>query len=266
MQLCFVTMVYSQGLSLPYSTGFDNAGQQAGWQQYRTGNAPGAFDWNIGATGFSPPNQLSHDYNVGGANTDTVIDWYVSPPMNIINGATISLKVFTSGFSIPFSDNCELRFSHSDPDPATATYIILANLSFMQPQFQWLDTTVSMPFVSDSGYFAIRYKTIGAAWMTYGIDNIEISGLTAVGENNLAGNLNVFPNPFPSDAVIHCPANLINAQLLIYDAFGKKVYQQENISGSDVALRRNELSEGVYFIFLKDENGSSQYQRIIIAD
>ena len=76
--MCFATcLVLAQGVSLPYTSGFDSAIEKAGWQQYRTGFAS-LSNWTYSNfQPFSAPTCLSHDYNVGGSQADTVIDWFV---------------------------------------------------------------------------------------------------------------------------------------------------------------------------------------------
>src|SRR5690348_12210829 len=107
--LCIMPLLLkSQSMPLPYYSGFDNASEQMGWQLIRTGNDPSAYPWSYSASGFSAPNCISHDYNVGGTTTDTVVDWFVSPPLNFTSPGSISLKVYTAGFSPPFNDNCEV--------------------------------------------------------------------------------------------------------------------------------------------------------------
>jgi hypothetical protein len=248
-------LVFGQGATLPYYTGFDNAAQQAGWQQFRTGTLS-LYDWSIGATGFSAPNQLAHDYNVGGQNTDTVIDWYVSPPLNITAPATISLKVTTSGFSTPFPDNCEVWFGTGNKNPALGNFVLIGNLSYMLPQFQWLDTLFDIPYVSDSGYIAFKYKTIGAYWSTYGIDNVLVNiPLGSFVENQDGGmNMSVSPNPFSTCATLTTNNEMKNALLVMYDAEGREVKRIENLSGHEIILDRGCLAAGLYYYRLSQDS------------
>ena len=152
LQCLTASILFSQGLSLPYYTGFDSPAENAGWKEYRTGFLS-SYSWGTNGS-------LSHDYNVGGNSTDTVIDWFVSPPLNFTSPGTITMKVMTGGFSTPFPDNCEIWFGTNNSNPSTGNFVLIANLSYMQPQYQWLDTTVSIPFVSDSGYIALNIKLL----------------------------------------------------------------------------------------------------------
>ena len=100
IQFILITSVKSSGLTLPYATGFDSPAEKAGWNIYRTG-VLSQYSWGYSGGGFSGQ-CVSHDYNVGGASTDTVVDWFVSPAMNFSSTGTVALKVNTSGFSTPF--------------------------------------------------------------------------------------------------------------------------------------------------------------------
>lgn len=74
----------AQSLNLPYYTGFDTQTEKEGWVEYRTG-FQSTFSWSM----F---NAISHDYNVGGNANDTVIDWMVSPALNVLNNSSVSFK------------------------------------------------------------------------------------------------------------------------------------------------------------------------------
>src|SRR6476620_4502989 len=102
------SVILSQGLALPYNSGYDSPAEKAGWQQFRTG-VTGSSSWSYGGGGFAA-SCVGHDYNVGGNSGDVVIDWFVSPPLNFTAPAIMSLKVKTAGFSTPFPDNFEIWF------------------------------------------------------------------------------------------------------------------------------------------------------------
>jgi hypothetical protein len=260
--LLFTTnTLFSQSIILPYYTGFDSPSEQVGWQQFRTGFISN-FDWgNNGAIG--------HDYNVGGNSTDTVIDWYVSPPLNFTSVGMMTMKVKTGGFSIPTLDNCEVWFGTNDPNPSTGNFVLIGNLSDMQPQYQWLDTTINIPFISDSGYVAFKYKTIGAAWMTYTIDSITISSTTVgidkvVPFNKLRAN--IIPNPLISIATIYFEYEIRNGQLNLYNISGRKVRTITNIIGQEYTLDRKNLPAGTYIFSLLQDNTVITSGELIISD
>jgi hypothetical protein len=257
----------AQSLALPYTSGFDTPQEQAGWQQYRTGVQP-SYDWSIGAPAASAPNALHHDYNVGGGSGDILTDWYVSPPLNCTGGPVdISLKVMTGGFSTPFPDNCEIWFSTYDPNPANGNFILVGNLSYMLPQYQWLDTVMNFYPASDSTYIAFRYKTTGAAWSTYGIDNVNVSFVTGISEN--AGNSivqRVYPTPFNFTTTIDLNMAVTNATLTIYDVCGKQVKTMDNVSGNKIHIEKGDMYSGVYFFRIAESGKSIASGKVVVAD
>ncbi|HRH65518.1 MAG TPA: choice-of-anchor J domain-containing protein [Bacteroidia bacterium] len=260
-------LTFSQGLPLPYFTGFDSPSEQAGWQQYRTGFISN-YAWGFSGGGFNAQ-CVSHDYNVGGNPTDTVVDWFVSPPLNFTTTGTMALKVRTSGFSTPFPDSFEILFGTYTQDPSAGNFTVIANLSFMQPQFQWLDTVIDIPFVSDSGYIALKYKTIGAAWSTYAFDNIEISASpVSVPEKVLRNSvLNCFPNPFTMATTIHLSDGLAKSflQIRLLDVYGNELRRYLPGVSNTILLTREGLPAGIYLLNVELDSKIVQTEKLIIS-
>ncbi len=251
---------FSQGLSLPYYTGFDSPAERVGWQQFRKG-VLSSYDWsNIGS--------LYHDYNVGANPTDTVIDWFVSPSLNLSSAGIVSMKVQTSGFSQPTPDNCEVYFGTGNPDPAIGNFVLIGNLSYMQPQFQWIDTSFNLSTISDSGYLAFKYKTIYAAWMTYNIDSITVSQSVGIDEKNNKNNFiaSISPNPFTSFTTIKFNSYLKDVDITIFNLQGQKAKTISNFSGIQFKLERENLKSGIYFIQISRENDIIETDKIIISE
>ena len=261
--LCiFITdFVFSQGLALPYYTGFDSPSEQAGWQQYRTGFLS-LSDWGMGGgNAVSPPNTLAHDYNVGGSSSDTVVDWFVSPALNFTSAGQISLKVYPSGFSTPFPDSFEIWFGTDNPNPATGNFVLVGNLSYMMPRYVWLDTTINIPFSSDSGYIALKYKTIGAYWSTYSIDNITIDIPTSIKDNSMKTELEIFPNPVKSIMNIRINSN-DDSKVILYNSLGEKIIERP-LNNKINALDLSAYSNGIYYYMLTSNIGMNKTGKIM---
>lgn len=246
IQITFCLTLFAQAKTLPYFTGFDSPAEKEGWTEYRTGTI-GTFSWNM--TG-----SISHDYNVGGNATDTVIDWKVSPPIYFHTTAFASMKVSTYGFSSPTPDNCEVYFGTGNQDPEKGDFKLVANLSYMGPQFQWNDTTFVIPFTADSGYLAFKYKTIGGAWMTYSIDSISLNA--TVGQTEINSNqklkVEVYPNPFQSQTQLKFNQSLLNGSIAVFDIYGKSVFEKLNFYGKSFSLDKKNLSPGIYILKVSD--------------
>ena len=94
------------------------------------------------------------------------------------------------------------------------------------------------------------------------------AGRTTLGstENGTTPIFSVFPNHFISSTTIQTIENLNNATLTIYNSYGKMVKQVTNISGQTATLTRENLSSGLYFIRLTEENKIIAAEKLIIID
>jgi alpha-L-arabinofuranosidase len=91
----------------------------------------------------------------------------------------------------------------------------------------------------------------------------------ALGLTNLTGNGNeylVYPNPFNTQTTLHIDNLLNNATLTVLNCFGQTVKQVKNISGQTITLHRDNLSGGLYFIQLTQDNKVIITNKLIIAD
>ncbi len=257
----------AQGLPLPYYTGFDNAQEQAGWNQFRHGDEVN-YEWSVGGGGFSNPNCLSHDYNVGGGPDEVVVDWYVSPAIDISNAAHLSLKVKSSGFSTPTVDNCEVYYGIGNQDPGDGFFTLLTNISVATPQFEWIDFAADIPATGDEVYIAIKYKTIGAAWMTYSIDDINLESVTGVDETpalvSAENSISVFPNPAKDFLRVSLPSSSTCDKLEIYNLFGQVICSFSNLKNSTLVIETSSLEGGVYFIRHLDADKKEVTRKFII--
>lgn len=245
--LIFSTICFSQSKPLPYFTGFDNSAEKDGWKEYRTG-FQSSFSWNINGS-------ISHDYNVGGNSNDTVVDWMVSPPILFHTTAFASMKVSTYGFSTPTPDNCEVWFGTGNQDPSMGDFKLVANLSYMGPQFKWNDTTFVIPFTADSGYLAFKYKTIGAEWMSYAIDSISINatvGINSIKENDFKFTL--FPNPATAKVLIQFEKSINHGQVKLKNLLGQILFTKFELDENSIVIDVQNLSKGIYIVEVFEEN------------
>ena len=264
----------AQTLPLPYYTGFDSPAEQTGWQEFRLG-VIGTYPWSYtNGQSVSAPTSLFHDFYLSGSSTDTVIDWFVSPQLNNLTASSthVSLKIKISAFAgvLP-ADYFGIWVSNSnDPNPATGSFTELANLTNMQPQNQWLDTTINMggfglgPY---TGYLALKYKG-NNNWFTIGIDNINITSANSTNELSNSSGISVFPNP--SNGKFQFSSSKIQIQSLeVYNIMGEKVYSewkpsaQASIPNLHTLVDLRLQPSGVYFLNIKTDK-ESYTQKLII--
>jgi hypothetical protein len=87
--------------------------------------------------------------------------------------------------------------------------------------------------------------------------------ITDLTKNDLAGEITVYPNPFFSAATITFPEPQTNLVIKIKDLLGNEIRSAE-FSGKHFIIEKNELSKGIYFVEIGDENKVLFYKKIII--
>jgi hypothetical protein len=76
----------------------------------------------------------------------------------------------------------------------------------------------------------------------------------------------LFPNPASGDAAIHISGDFNNAMLDVYNIFGERVKQVNHISGQEVIFFRENLSCGLYFLRITENNKPPVVEKLVIAD
>jgi hypothetical protein len=76
----------------------------------------------------------------------------------------------------------------------------------------------------------------------------------------------VFPNPFSNETTLKANQTIKNATISIINTFGQQVRQIKNFTGNELKLRRENLSAGIYFIRLMQENKIIASYKLIIID
>jgi hypothetical protein len=76
----------------------------------------------------------------------------------------------------------------------------------------------------------------------------------------------ISPNPFSRQTTLHTDNPLKNATLTVYNSFGQRVKQIENISGQSITLNRDNLPCGLYILRLTQDNKIFTTDKLIITD
>lgn len=76
----------------------------------------------------------------------------------------------------------------------------------------------------------------------------------------------ISPNPFSNQTNIFTKENLINADIKIYNSCGQIVKEIKNISGQPIALYRENMTNGLYFIQLAQDNTIILNEKLLITD
>lgn len=75
-----------------------------------------------------------------------------------------------------------------------------------------------------------------------------------------------YPNPFSSQTVLEFKNPVRNATLTVYNLYGQRLKQINNLSGESIIIQRDNLSTGIYFMELRQEGKVIATDKIIITD
>lgn len=75
--------------------------------------------------------------------------------------------------------------------------------------------------------------------------------------------LKVYPNPFIEKVELEWGRNFINGSVKLFDIYGRLVFNETKVNGNSYLLRRNGLTNGVYFVEIKDGNQFSWSEKLI---
>jgi hypothetical protein len=254
--LLFSVACMAQPQALPYTSGFDNTAQQTDWQEFRKGLLNN-YSWDISnAGGSSAPSSVYHDYPVGQAGTDTVIDWWVSPAFIVNNGAKLSFKhiVYSIIGSATPNDEFSIWYSTTTADPATGNYQKIADLTqeVTSNSTTWNDTADIIIPANGNIYIAFKYKATNN-WFTISLDDVAVNPAFGVGINETKNvRINIYPNP--AKDVVTIKSDVDFSLVHIIDLSGRIVLFKNGIAGSS-QLDVSSLASGLYLINIFNRDG-----------
>ena len=84
--------------------------------------------------------------------------------------------------------------------------------------------------------------------------------------NVITQEVNIYPNPFSTEATVSTGNLLKNATLTVYNTNGQAVKEIKNINGYTITLHRDNLPAGLYFVQLTQDSKVIATQKLIITD
>jgi alpha-tubulin suppressor-like RCC1 family protein len=98
----------------------------------------------------------------------------------------------------------------------------------------------------------------------------EVNGLcpitTAINEIKKDNTLAIYPNPFNRETTLTMKDQIKDATLIVCNLYGQIIKQLKNISGTSVILNRDNLSNGIYFVSVLENNKILSTNKLIITD
>jgi len=109
----------------------------------------------------------------------------------------------------------------------------------------------------------ITLDTVGSPDLFFTSTCSDIVTVTTESENN---SFTISPNPLLTQTTLQTILPLQNATLALYNIAGQKVKQLNNVSGSMVTINRDNLTAGIYFLQVQQENEIIAAAKLVIAD
>ncbi len=254
--ICLLSIPAKSQTSLPYSTGFDDAIQKAGWQSFRSGVTT-TSTWGYSSTQYySATNSVLHDHPIGAGVTDTTEDWWVSPAFNLSNGGFLSVKLIAyspSGSMLP-EDLFEAYVFQGSANPNLAIKTNLASFSsyVSTSTSSWHDSSnIVIPPSSGASYIAFRYRAV-QNWFATFIDNVSITGNPSGIEPLETAPFSISPNPASSYLLIHTPANVSfpirPSDIRVCNTLGESQNFEYAFSSNSISINLGNIKPGIYFI------------------
>ncbi len=94
----------------------------------------------------------------------------------------------------------------------------------------------------------------------------EFYPTNGVVENFVTSQFMFYPNPFSTQFSIQANSALNDANLTIYNSSGRQVHQENHLIGSSISIRCGNLSNGIYFIQIKQDHKIISSEKIVVTD
>ena len=90
--------------------------------------------------------------------------------------------------------------------------------------------------------------------------------ITGIDDEDLTDKVSAFPNPFTTQTTLQTDKILNDATLTLYNSLGQQVRQVYNINGRTATLHRDNLTSGLYFVQLIQDNQTIATDKLVITD
>lgn len=273
----YINVAPSPGGPAPFFESFENA-QAIPNNSWQVSNPDNGNTWVVssaaGATGVYSARIVNNAAN--SKNIDELISTTYN--MSGVTSAQIKFKVAYAQRSSTTNDNLRLfvsgncgqnwalRWSQSGSTLATAP---ATSSNFIPTTTQWKEITVSnIPATNFTSNFRFKFTFESAGGNNIYIDDINLSIISSIYENNSIKKLSIYPNPSNGIVNIEFTAEKeIKTTFSIHDLTGRLVLQQQSQSvvGNNkfIINENNSLRKGMYLLTLENEEGKYS-QRLII--
>lgn len=213
------------------------------------------WTWDFGDSNSSTLQNPCHDYLAPGT-------YSVCLTVQNINGDTN-----TTCKTISIFDSPTANFSYS----INGNVVTFVDLSSGASSWNW-DFFPGNPVYTDSSIIVTyppgSYNACLIVSSQYGCldttcQSIIISSINEINSDNI---FNISPNPFSTQTILQANKILKNSTLTLFNSIGRQVKEINNISGQTFVLDCDNLSSGLYYLYLTEENKTLLIDKLIVID
>lgn len=127
------------------------------------------------------------------------------------------------------------------------------------------DYAYSVKQTFDGGYVFVGIRG-NNVYLVKTSSNGSIIGIHEILSSKSLDDLAIIPNPTNANATLVLNSDYENYSIVITNSFGQIMQTHENISGQTFVFKRNNLTNGIYFIKVVSKNKNIQTKKIILTD
>lgn len=235
-------------------------------------------DGKIVAAGYSS-NGSNFDFAAARYTNCLSVQYTQSPTICAGESITVGLNNYnTSGTytdTLVSSGGCDSIVTTNltvNPMPALTTSLSGFTVTATQvgATYQWLDCSINdqIPGETNQSFTATANGSFAVIVTLNGCSDtsncVVISDVGFESFSNPGNYFSIYPNPFSKTTTLQTNLTLNNASLILFNAIGEQVAQIDEINGSVITFNGENLSDGMYFIHLKQDGQLIYTGRFVI--
>jgi len=220
-----------------YSMGFEPTESFTGWA-IEDANADG-YTWNILATGGNTaPYSAQYSYNSASAAND----WLITKCINLQASKTYHVGYY---YKVQSATYPESFMVHIGTSPASGSLVtMLANHTNLTST-SYTQGGANFTVTADGTYYIGFHCNSAADMYILFLDDINISDVTGINENNDNFSFNVYPNPAKEMINITASSKISTVKML--NVFGQVVFASD-VDNTTTTINTTNLADGIYYI------------------
>ena len=183
-------------------------------------------------------------------------DWMISPQIQLGENSLLNLwvKSYTSDYGL---ERYKIGVSTTGINPADFT--IISGATYLEAPVAWTEKTFDLS-AYDGQLVYVAIQCLSQDAFVFMIDDIMITSVTAINDNNLNAGIKVYPNPATNFVNVTSEVEISNVRIVNYT--GQLVYSQ-NVSDNNVKISTSELPAGIYILQMETEKGWASQKLVV---